>query len=145
MGIVPTQSGDARKLHRARFAQQFMALLWGLLLGVAWQARAKALDLTEMPLEHLLRLEVAAGSRLSHRPAEAPFVATVLTAQDIRDFGHRSLADVLRTIPGLHLTYDRNYTYLGVRGFACSGDYNSRVLLLIDGRRVPPGLAGTLL
>ena len=34
------------------------------------------------------------------------------------------------------ITYDRNYTYVGVRGFSRPGGYNSQVLLLIDGHRL---------
>ena len=37
---------------------------------------------------------------------------------------------------GFHITYDRNYHYLGVRGFGRPGDFNSRVLMLVDGHRV---------
>ncbi|MDA1277082.1 MAG: TonB-dependent receptor, partial [Verrucomicrobia bacterium] len=34
------------------------------------------------------------------------------------------------------LTHDRNYSYVGVRGFGRSGDYNSRMLLLVNGHRL---------
>ena len=34
---------------------------------------------------------------------------------------------------GLYVSYDRAYHYLGTRGFATPGDYNTRVLLLVNG------------
>jgi iron complex outermembrane receptor protein len=42
----------------------------------------------------------------------------------------------LRSIRGLYVTDDRNYRYLGARGFGRPGDYNSRVLVLVDGYRI---------
>ena len=92
-------------------------------------------DLTALPLEQLMRLEVVTASRFPQRLSQAPGSVTVITADDIRLYGHRTLADVLRSVPGVHVSYDRNYSYIGVRGLATTGDYNSRVLLLIDGVR----------
>jgi iron complex outermembrane receptor protein len=61
---------------------------------------------------------------------------SIVTADDIKKFGYRTLADILRSIRGLYVANDRNYEYLGVRGFLRPGDYNSRVLVLINGHRL---------
>jgi outer membrane receptor protein involved in Fe transport len=60
---------------------------------------------------------------------------TVLTADDFRTYGWRTLNDALQSVRGFYVTGDRNYTFIGLRGFQRPGDYNSRVLLLIDGYR----------
>ncbi|KQV87248.1 hypothetical protein ASD15_28865 [Massilia sp. Root351] len=88
-----------------------------------------------MPLEQLVELQVTSVSRFSQTIADAPSAVVVLTAQDIRDFGWRTLADALASLPGLYVNNDRNYSYLGARGFLRPGDYDSRFLLLVDGVR----------
>ncbi len=92
-------------------------------------------ELVKLPIEQLLNLEVEGASKFPQKVTEAPASVTVVTAAEIRDFGHRTLADVLRSIKGLHVSHDRNYSYLGVRGFSRPADYNTRVLLLVDGHR----------
>ena len=96
-------------------------------------------DLTELPLEELMKIEVASVSTASkhlQKVTEAPASVSIVTADEIRKYGHRTLADVLRSVRGFHVTYDRNYSSLGVRGFGRPGDYNNRILLLVDGHRV---------
>jgi outer membrane receptor for ferrienterochelin and colicins len=48
----------------------------------------------------------------------------------------------LRSIPGFYVTYDRDYTFVGVRGFGRLGDWNSRILVLIDGHRINNNVLG---
>lgn len=79
---------------------------------------------------------VSTATRLAQPISDAPAAVVVITAKDIRDFGWRTLADALASLPGLYVTYDRDYTYLGARGFQRPGDYNSRFLLLVDGVRL---------
>ena len=115
-----------------------------LLFGLALTSQVIADD-RERSLEELLGLglstlspnvESSTAAKYSQRSGDTPAVTRVVTAEDIRTYGYRTLAEILRSLPGLYVTHDRNYTYLGVRGFGRPSDYNSRVLLLIDGERM---------
>ncbi len=109
-----------------------------VLLASAFAARAAdapASDLTDLSLEQLLNVPVYSASKFAQKAAEAPASITVLTQDDIRQFGWRTLADALRSVRGMYVYSDRDYEYVGVRGFARPQDYNSRVLLLVNGHR----------
>ena len=93
-------------------------------------------DLSALPLEQLLTLEVYSASKFVQKVSQAPSTVSVITAADITTFGWRTLADVLRSVRGLYVAYDRNYSYLGARGFLRPGDYNTRFLLQVDGNRI---------
>lgn len=95
----------------------------------------------DIPLEQLMGMQmVKAASKFEQLVGEAPAAASVLTSADIRAHGWRTLGQALATLPGLYTTDDRNYTYLGARGFLRPGDYNSRFLLMIDGVRTNDSL-----
>jgi len=79
---------------------------------------------------------VFGASKYEQRPSEAPSAVTIITAAEIQKYGYLTLAEVLRSVRGFYTTNDRNYSYVGVRGFARPGDYNTRVLLLLDGHRL---------
>ncbi|MES2682255.1 MAG: TonB-dependent receptor [Pseudomonadota bacterium] len=113
----------------------FAALLCLALQQPASAESSRTDQLADLGLEQLLGLEVYAASRFPQPLAEAPSAITVITAEDIHQFGYRTLSDVLRSIPGLHTSDDQMYDYLGVRGIRRAGDFNSPVLLLIDGQR----------
>jgi iron complex outermembrane receptor protein len=109
-----------------------------LMIGVHQVAAnpADSEDLTDLSVEELLNVEVISASRLAQKASQAPSAVSVLTATDIRAFGWRTLADALNGVRGLFTLNDRNYSFLGVRGFIRPDDYNSRVLLMIDGQRM---------
>lgn len=99
-------------------------------------------DLTGLSLEQLLDVEVSSASKFPQKVSDAPSAVSIVTAADIKAYGYRTLADVLQSIRGLYITNDKNYSYLGARGYARPGDYNSRVLLLVDGYRLNDAIYG---
>jgi len=107
-----------------------------VLLLAATNACAQDADLTTLPLEQLMSMEVFSASRFNQKATQAPSNVTVLTSADIRAYGWRTLADALRSIRGLYTSNDRSYSYLGARGFLRPGDLNTRFLLQIDGTRI---------
>src|SRR5579871_5264540 len=93
-------------------------------------------DLSEATLEQLGNVKIYAASKHLQAASDAPSSVTVVTADEIQRYGYRTLADILKTVPGFFVTNDRNYSSVGVRGFARPGDYNTRILLLVDGHRL---------
>lgn len=95
-------------------------------------------NLTDLSLEALMEIEVPrvfGASKIEQKSTEAPASVTIITADEIKRYGHRTLADVLQSVPGFHVSNDRNYAFLGARGVSL-GDFNSRLLLLVDGHRL---------
>jgi len=99
-------------------------------------AQQRPADITELSLPDLLNTPISTASRFSQSSMEAPASVTVVTREQIQRSGYRTLADILRGVQGFYITYDRQYSYIGVRGFSNPGDYNTRVLLMVDGHRL---------
>jgi iron complex outermembrane receptor protein len=93
-------------------------------------------------LDALLATRVDAASRLERTTMRAPASVTLITADDIARFGYRDLAEALASAVGLHVSYDRNYSYIGVRGISRPSDYNNRVAIMIDGIRLNEDVYG---
>jgi outer membrane receptor for ferrienterochelin and colicins len=58
---------------------------------------------------------------------------TVVTADALRRFGYRSLAEALRGVAGIYIVDDRAVERVGIRGVQILGDANTHILVLIDG------------
>ena len=97
---------------------------------------ATSQDLTDMSIEELMNVEISGATKKPQKTSESAASAVIITRDEIRRYGYRSLGEALQSVTGMYVSSDRNYEYLGVRGFARPGDYDTRILLLIDGHRV---------
>jgi iron complex outermembrane receptor protein len=119
-------------------------LLRGLLLAVtlsAWPALAeepvpepaREPDWAEsLSLEELLELELSAPSKQRQTAREAPGVVSLVTREQIQQFGWESLEDILFSQPGFFPARDYERSVVGARGLT-EGWNNNHLLLLVDG------------
>lgn len=133
----------SRSAHQfARFSSFCLVGAFACLIG-AGQAQepgqGASKDPAELSLEELVNVRVESvvtASKYEQKVTEAPSSVSIVTADEIKKLGYRSLADVLNGLRGFFISNDRNYFYLGSRGFLRPGDYNTRYLFLIDGHRM---------
>ena len=113
-----------------------------LLFAAPAGAQEGTKDLGEASLEELGNIQVYSASKHLQSTSDAPSSVTIITADEIQKFGYRSLADILESVRGFYINYDRDYTFIGVRGFGRLGSWNSSILLLIDGHRINDNVLG---
>ncbi len=122
-----------------------LVVVWAITSGSVARLQAQQTpDDSEVLGEAALFQEVpsvTAASKYEQDPREAPASITVITRDDIDRYGYRTLAEALNSVRGFFTSYDRNYTYVAVRGFTLPGDYNTRILLLVDGHRLNDNVA----
>jgi outer membrane cobalamin receptor len=114
------------------------------MLALSSSARAQT-ALPDLSIEDLMTLDAGQVFGASERlqpVLEAPSSVSFITATEIARYGYRTLADILRSVRGMYVTDDRNFSSLGTRGFAKPGDFNNRVLLLVNGHRVNDNISG---
>jgi outer membrane receptor protein involved in Fe transport len=61
---------------------------------------------------------------------------TVISRDRLRRFGYRTVAEAIAGVAGIHLVDDRLSTRVGIRGLQLLGDFNTRILVVIDGTSV---------
>jgi outer membrane receptor for ferrienterochelin and colicin len=117
-------------------------LTFFLLFSLACFAQSAPVDLSEASLEELTNIQVYSASKHLQNASDAPSSVTVVTADEIQKYGYRTLADILQSVRGFYVTSDRDYSFVGVRGFGRLGDSNNRILVLIDGHRINDNVFG---
>ena len=95
-----------------------------------------------LSLDSLLSTKISTAAKYQQTISEAASSVTIITAEDIHRHGYRTLPEALAATRGFYLSYDRNYSFLGARGFSRPSDYNNRILLLVDGNAINESVFG---
>jgi iron complex outermembrane receptor protein len=67
---------------------------------------------------------------------DAPSIMTVITAKEIRERGYQSVAEAVRTVPGLSLWVDNLISSISIRGFNSLQGWSQNLKIMIDGQPV---------
>ena len=91
------------------------------------------LDLVKLMSLGLADLVVSGAAKREQSLDEVAAAATVITRDQIRRYGYRTVAEALRSVAGIYIVDDRMVERVGVRGLQLLGDANTRLLVLVDG------------
>jgi iron complex outermembrane receptor protein len=130
--------------HRTTAAHRWAGMpLTASLLGFAmyvcalpaWAAEPPVTDLTELSLEQLMTIEVTSVSKNAQPLAQAAAAVFVISQEDIRRSGVRTIPEALRMAPGIQVArIDSRRWAVSSRGF--NGEFSNKLLVLMDGRTV---------
>lgn len=123
--------------------QKWIVCLLLLCLSISGIAHGNGSKMTEVELLFGEIPVVFAAGKVEQRVEDAPAAIKIITANEIKRSGYRTLADALRGITGFYVTYDRNYEYLGVRGYNIPSSYSCRTLILVNGLTLNDNMYGT--
>jgi hypothetical protein len=96
-------------------------------------------DFTKLSLEELAAIKVPnvyGASKHEQKTTEAPSAVSIVSADEIKKQGYRTLGGILRSVRGFYVNFDRAYDAIGVRGVNRPGDYGGRILITVDGHRL---------
>src|SRR5688500_9423013 len=64
---------------------------------------------------------------------------TVVSGDRLRRFGYRTVGEAISAVAGVYVADNRISYSVGIRGMQIPGDFNTRILVLVDGASVNEG------
>jgi outer membrane receptor for ferrienterochelin and colicin len=99
------------------------------------QTDTTSVDLTDLSLEKLLNVKIVSASKTMMQASQAPASVTVVTEEQIRIRGYRSLLDVLMDVPDIKVddkVYSISRNRITIRGV----EGQEKFIIMLDGMRI---------
>ena len=127
--IVPVNLNTAFLKSSFRMAALICLVIW--VSSAITMADEKVEYLKSLNIEELLETEVTSVSKKTERLVDATAAVFVISSEDIRRAGVRTIAEALRMAPGIHVAQmDANKWVVSARGF--NDVFSNKLLVLMD-------------
>ena len=123
------------KKSRGKFWPRCAVIFYGLVTGLVGAPVAAEESFFDLDLEEVLNLEITSVSKKPQTVSQAAAAVFVITADDIRRSGAKSIPEVLRMAPGLQVAQISANTW-AVSSRGLNGRFANKLLVLMDGRSV---------
>lgn len=100
-------------------------------------------DLLSLSVEQLSHIKVSTAALHDQEIKDAPADMTLITAEDIRRYGWRTLGEILNHVRGFYMTWDHTYQEAGTAGYSIPGDWSTRILVLVNGHNMTDNIFGS--
>jgi outer membrane receptor protein involved in Fe transport len=110
----------------------FMAISMSSMSLLAQKQDTSAVSLIELSLEELMNIRITSASKFEQTVKESPSSTSVITRNQIKNYGWVSTNDVLSKLPGFALSQDYERQTISSRGVFESWNSN-HLLMMVDG------------
>ncbi len=127
----------------ASFAQTIVCILCCLISSHSASSSMEFDDLADLSLEELMSIDISTVAEKAQNALSQASASYTISRQAIERSGRRSIPEILRMAPGVHVArVDNNKWAVSLRGF--NGRFSNKYLVLLDGRtmysRSMPGI-----
>ena len=112
-----------------------LSLCWAPIALAADETRPEEENFLEFDITELVNITVTSISKTEQKLLDAPAAIYVLTSEDLKRSGAKTIPDALRLVPGMDVGQVSSNDYaVSARGF--NTRFANKLLVLIDGRSI---------